>query len=294
MRSGPLAALGCYTIWGLFPLYLKLLAGVSALELVAHRSAWALVLLLLLLAAQRRLGALRQALASPAALRVFVPSALLLSLNWLLYVYAVNGGRVLEASLGYFINPLVNVALGFLFLRERLRAAQWLAIALAAAGVAWLTWQVGALPWVSLALALSFGVYGLLRKTAPLGALEGLALETTLLAPLALAGVAWFMGPGHGAFASGSLGIDLLVVGTGVLTAITLVLFAYAARQVTLATLGLMQYLSPSLQFVLAVYVFNEPFDTGRGVGFALIWAGLLVYSVHGLVQMRQARVAST
>lgn len=288
MHSGLLAALACYTIWGLFPLYLKLLPGIAPLEVVVQRSGWALVCVLILLALGRRLGALGQALRDPAVLRTFAATALLVSTNWLLYVYAVTAGRVLEASLGYFINPLVNVALGYLFLHERLRWPQWAAIAMATAGVAWMTLGVGAAPWISLLLAISFGVYGLLRKTAPLGALEGLAMETTLLAPFVLAGIAWFAGPGQGSFLSRGIGTDVLLALSGPLTAAPLLLFAFAARRVTLATLGLMQYLSPTIQFLLAIWVFHEPFDPARAVGFALIWAGLAVYSADALIRMGQ------
>ncbi len=279
MPSGPLAAALAYILWGLFPLYIKQVAAVPALEIVLHRSAWSLVVMLSLLLAMRRFAWLRQVVRQPRTLALFALSALLLACNWLLYVWAVNAGRLLDASLGYFINPLVNVLLGYAVLHERPRPLQWAAVALAAAGVLWLALGAGHVPWVSLVLALSFGFYGLLRKTAPLGATEGLALETLLLAPLAVGGLLWLSASGQGHFGQGDLRLDALLIAAGPATAIPLLLFASGARRVSMATLGLLQYLGPSIQFVLGVAVYHEPFSTSRSVGFALIWAALALYS---------------
>lgn len=290
MPSGPLFAALAYILWGLFPLYIKQVARAPALEIVVHRSVWTLVFVFALLALLRRFAWLRDALRRPRVLALFTLSALLLSTNWLVYVWAVNHDRVLDASLGYFINPLVNVMLGYAVLHERPRAWQWAAVALAAAGVLWLTLGVGQLPWVSLVLAASFGLYGLLRKTAVLGALEGLALETLLLAPLTVGALAWLSASGRGHFAQGDLGLDLWLLAAGPFTAVPLLLFAAGARRVTLATLGLLQYLGPSIQFLLGVFVYHEPFDPARGIGFALIWAALVLYSLEsGWVWRRRA-----
>jgi len=224
---------------------------------------------------------------SAATWRRFALSAGLIAVNWLTYVWAISNGHVLDASLGYFINPLVNVALGYLVLHERPRPAQWLAVGLAALGVLWLTVAAGKLPWVALVLALSFGFYGLMRKTASLGALEGLALECLVLAPLAGAGLAWWTLTGSSAAQTPSDWLWLL--GTGPLTAGSLLLFAAGARRIPLATLGLTQYLSPSLQFLLGVFIFHEPMDASRLAAFGFIWGALAVYSAEGLWQTRRA-----
>ena len=292
MNPGYVYALLAFGMWGLFPLYLKQVASVPPLELVAHRSAWSLVFLLGILALLRRWAWLADLRRQPRQWLVFTGTAALLSVNWLVYVYAVTGGHVLDASLGYFINPLVNVLLGVLVLRERLKPAQWLAVALAAAGVLWLTWQGGRLPWVALVLAVSFAIYGLLRKTATLGALEGLTLETLVLAPIVLPALLWFTLQPGGAMARGDWALNGLLWLAGPLTALPLLFFAAAARRLPLATVGLMQYLSPSLQFLLGVYVFHEPLQPARLVGFVLIWAALAVYSGHAWWASRRVAAA--
>ncbi len=287
MPSGLLAAALSYALWGLFPLYFRQVADVPAMEIVLHRSVWSLVFVLLLLAFQRRWAWVADVVKQPRTLAVFGASALLLSSNWLVYVWAVNNDHVMEASLGYFINPLVNVALGVLVLREHLRPMQRGALAVAAIGVAWLTWTAGVPPWIALALALSFGFYGLLRKTAPLGAVEGLALETALLAPLAIPALLWFSTHG-GALAHADASTWAWLLFAGPLTAVPLLLFANGARRVTMATLGLLQYLAPTIQFGLAVWVFHEPLRPERLVGFVLIWIALAIYSAESLWRLRQ------
>jgi chloramphenicol-sensitive protein RarD len=293
LLSGPATAFIAYTLWGLFPLYIRLITHIPPLEIVLHRSAWSLLFMVALLAVLRRFAWLGPVLRQPRTLALFTISALLLGANWLLYVWAVNSGRVLDASLGYFINPLVNVLLGVLVLHERPRPLQWAAVALAAAGVLWLALGVGHVPWVSLVLAASFGLYGLLRKTATLGALEGLALETLLLAPLAVGGIAWLALQGDGHFGQPPLIDSLLLLVAGPLTAVPLLLFASAARRVSMATLGLMQYISPSIQFFLGVFLYREPFSTGRGIGFLLIWAALALYSAESWRMLRRSRLAA-
>jgi chloramphenicol-sensitive protein RarD len=220
---------------------------------------------------------------------VFVASACLLSVNWLIYIWSVNNGHVIEASLGYFINPLVNIMFGFLLLKERLRRSQWLAIAVAALGVAWLTWQAGTVPWIALSLAASFGGYGLMRKIAPLGALEGLSFETMVLFPLAAAYAAWLTVHGQNAFINTpSNTTRVLLMAAGPVTAIPLLLFAGAARRIPLSVLGLLQYVTPTMQFMLGVWLFHEAFTAERLVGFALIWIALALFALEGLLRRPQ------
>lgn len=289
MNPGVAYALLAYLAWGLFPLYFRFLAGVGAVEIVLHRVVWSLVFLLALLAGLRRWQWLAPLARQPRVLGAAALSALLLAGNWTLYVWAVMNGRVLDASLGYFINPLVNVLLGALFLHERLRPAQRIAVGLAAAGVAWLALRGPQWPWVGLAIALSFGFYGLLRKTAALGAIEGLTLETLILTPLALALLAWWTLQGTGGLAAHDTSTLAWLVGVGPVSAVPLLLFGAGARRIPMATLGLLQYLSPTLQLLLAVWVFDEPLRGDRLAGFALIWIGLAVYSIESLQRSRRA-----
>jgi len=285
--GGAVYAALAYLAWGLFPLYFKQIAQVPALEVILHRTLWSMVFLLAVLLVLRRWAWLGEVLRSPKLLARFGLSALLLSCNWLVYVWAVQQGQVLDASLGYFINPLVNVALGFIVLKERPRRLQWLAVGLAAIGVLWLGLQTGHIPWVALTLALSFGFYGLMRKMASLGALEGLALETMLLAPLAAVALGLLSWQGQGALVQGEPGTIAWLLFAGPLTAIPLLLFAAGARRIQMTTLGLLQYISPSLQFMLGVWLYHEPMSTSRLLGFAFIWAALAVYSLDSLWRQR-------
>jgi chloramphenicol-sensitive protein RarD len=293
--TGLVYAALAYLLWGLFPIYFHALASVGALEIVLHRSLWSFVFVWAMLVALRRLQWVPGVVKRPRLLGQFVLSALLLSANWLLYVWAVNHGHVVEASLGYFVTPLVNVMLGTLVLKERPRRLQWLAVAVAACGVLWLTLTLGRLPWIALALAGSFGSYGLLRKTAALGALEGLAVETAVIAPAALVALAVISAP-HGGLGGLFFGMDGATIGwllfAGPLTAIPLLLFAAGARRVTLATLGTLQYSSPTIQFLLGVTFFGEPLESRRLVGFVLIWVALAIYSADGFLWMRRQRAA--
>lgn len=292
MNKGIFYAAGAYMLWGLLPIYWKSLQGVPALEILAHRMTWSLAVVLLLLAFQRHWSWIRRALSSPRILGTFLASATLLSVNWGVYIWAVNAGHVVETSLGYFINPLVNVLLGVLFLGERLRPWQGAAIALAVGGVLYLTFSYGALPWIALTLAGSFGLYGLLRKTAALTSLEGLTLETALLFLPALGFLLFLEGSGQAAFGHASPGTSLLLAGAGVATAIPLLLFATGARLITLTTLGFLQYMAPTIQFMLGVFLYREPLSTERLIGFCLIWLALIVYSIEGMRQGRRARLA--
>ena len=291
-RSGALAAAVCYFLWGLVPLYWKQLAAVDARELIAHRHLWSLVFVLVILVAQARLGDVRAALASPRSLGSNFLSATLLTTNWLVYVWGVNTDHVIETSLGYFLVPLVNVAAGRFVLHEHLRRVQWAAIALAAAGVALMVWQLGRPPWIALVLAGSWGAYSLMRKQSPLGSLTGLTIETLLLAPLAIAFLLWQHHTGAGALGRVSLAQHLLIFSSGVITAVPLLLFAYGARRIRLSTMGLLQYIAPSVQFVIALAVYHEPL-AGRGPSFALIWAGLALYTADNLWAQRRRPLAT-
>ena len=282
MNTGILYAALAYVACGLFPLYFKQVADVPSLEVVMHRTLWSLAVVLALLAVRRQWAWMASVVRQPRVLGAFALSAVLLSGNWLTYVWAVQNHYVVDASLGYFILPLVNVALGFVFLRERPRPGQWLAVAVAAAGVLWLAVQAGRLPWIALVLALTFGFYGLLRKVAVLGALEGLTLETLMLAPVAAVVLAWWSWQGQGALVQGDLSTVGWLLLAGPMTAVPLLLFAAGARRIPMSTLGILQYISPSLQFALGVWVYNEAFQPARLVGFVLIWAVLVVYSVEG------------
>lgn len=280
MNSGVLYAALAFVMWGLYPLYFRVVASVPAHEIVLQRSVWSFVFIVALLAVLRRWSWLAEIARAPRQLWTFAASALLISSNWLLYIVAVNGGHVLEASLGYFINPLLNVALGVLVLREKLRRAQWAAVALAVLGVVWLTVAAGRLPWIALALAGLFAAYGLVRKTAQLGALEGLSLETFLLALFGLPLLLWWTFAHQGAMLRGDMSLALWLAASGPLTVLPLLFFTAAARRLPLATLGVLQYIAPSMQFALGVWVFGETFDAPRLMGFLLIWAALLVYTV--------------
>ena len=288
MNPGVFYAVLAYTAWGFLPVFFKQLIQVNAFEIVLHRMVWSVVFLLCVLTVLKRWAWLRSVARQPRVLLAFAVSALLLSANWSVYVWAVQNAHVLDASLGYFILPLVNVALGFAFLNERPRPVQWLAVALAAAGVLWLTLQAGRLPWVALLLAITFGIYGLLRKLAKLGALEGLTLETLLLSPFAVGLLAWWAWHGQGALVQGDAATLGWLLLAGPLTAIPLLLFAAGARRLPMATLGILQYISPSLQMLLGVWLYGEAFEPARAIGFYLIWLALVLYSVDSLWSSRR------
>lgn len=284
MNKGIVNAAGAYVLWGLLPLFWKALDTLPALEILAHRIVWSLCFVILLLAYQRHWGWLRGALRNRRVLLVFLLSALFLTVNWFVYIWGVNSGHVVETSLGYFINPLVNVLLGVLFLKERLRLWQGIAIALALAGVLYLTINYGALPWIALTLAGSFGLYGLLRKTAPLSSLEGLTLETAMLFLPAAGYLFYLQLVGRGALGDVGGESTLLLLVSGVVTATPLLLFAAAARRITLTLLGIMQYIAPTIQFLLGVLVYHEPVSGARLIGFGLIWLALAIYTTEALL----------
>jgi len=289
--KGLLPTAAAFALWGLFPLYFHLLNRVSALEITAHRVVWASVLLLVWVALRGELSAIRTTLRDRDLRWRLVLSAALISLNWLVYVWGVVHGRVIETSLGYFIGPLVNVVLAVVLLSERLTRIQWTAVALAAAGVAYLAVMAGGVPWIALTLALLFAVYGLIRKVANVESLPGLAVETAVLVPFAAGYLLWCEWAGRGAFGHAGAAIDALLIGGGPLTALTLFLYAYGTRRLPYSTVGLIQYFTPTLQFVCGVFVLNEPFDRTRAIGFAMIWTALLIYAGEGVrLSRRQAR----
>ena len=293
MSSGILYGLSAYVLWGMFPLFFKQLQAASALEVVLHRMVWSLVFVLIVLAVLRRWNWLGDVRRSPALLGKFAVSALLLAGNWLSYVWAVNNGHVLDASLGYFILPLINVALGFVFLHERPRKAQWVAFALATSGVLWMAVQSGHVPWLALLIAMTFGFYGLMRKTATLGALEGMSLETMLLAPLAVVALLWAGPSGPGSqWPAHDAHTWLFFLLSGPVTAIPLLLFAAGARRVPLSTMGFLQYITPSILALMGVFLYGETFAGPRAVGFVFIWVALALYTAEGLWAGRRAAAA--
>lgn len=289
---GALAAGAGYLAWGLFPIYWKQLGEIDALELIAHRHVWSLGFVLLVMATGTGWKEFVAGIKSPAALRWHAASGVLRTLNWLVFVWGVNHGHVLEASLGYFLVPLVNVALGRFLLHEQLRRLQWLAITCAAIGVMLLLVGVGRLPWIALALAATFGAYGLLRKKSPLGPLAGLGLETLLLAPAALAFLVWQQQTGAGALGRVGPLTHGLLLSAGVVTAVPLLAFAYGARRIRFTTLGLLQYIAPTVQFAIGAWVYREPFPPERAAAFVLIWIGLALYTFDNLAN--QPRLTAT
>jgi chloramphenicol-sensitive protein RarD len=285
---GLAAAASAFFIWGLLPLYLKALQGVPILQVTAHRLVWGCAFAFVWLRMRREIGQVWAALRDPTTRWRLCASATLISVNWITYVYGIAANRVVETSLGYFINPLVNVLLGVLLLSERLNAAQWTAVAIAATGVGWLTWTAGHPPWISLTLAFSFGLYGLVRKVVRVDALAGFATETLLLAPLGIAYLIWCELAGTGVVTTSGVGLDALLMVGGPLTAIPLVLFAFGARRIPYSTVGLLQYIGPTIQMFLAVFAFGEPFSGPRVAGFVLIWTALALYAGDGIWRARK------
>ena len=287
MKKGVLYAVAANLLWGFLPVYWKALRAVPPVEILAHRIIWSFVFLAVLMTLRRNWAALREKLRRPRTLALFLGASGLIAANWLLYIWAVNTSRLVQTSLGYFINPLVNVLLGFIFLRERLTRPQTVAVILAGAGLLFLTWRYGGLPWVALGLAFSFGFYGLITKVGHLSATEGLAFETAVLSVPGLVYLVSLAAAGQGAFGQAAGSTALLFL-SGVVTAYPMLLFAGAARRIPLATVGFLGYISPSLQFILGVLVYREPFDAARLAGFIIIWVALAIYSVDGFLAARR------
>lgn len=291
-RRGVAALLGCAAIWGALPIYLHALRGLSAPLIIAYRLVLCCVFVIAWLRVRGELSFVRDALTDRSTRLRLTASALLISTNWLVYVWAVSQGRVVEASLGYFITPLLNVVLGVFVLHERLRRMQWTAVVFAALGVLYLTLQTGAPPYIALALALSFSAYGLLRKTVAVEALSGLAAETLVITPLGAAYVLWCELQGSGAIALATPAQLGLLLCAGAITAFPLWFFSYGARRLNLATVGLIGYVSPTLQLLVGLYYFHERFDPHKLVGFTCIWCGLILYSADAVMALRQSQRA--
>jgi chloramphenicol-sensitive protein RarD len=294
-NRGYVAAASGFAIWGIFPLYFHALGPIPALQVISHRVVWSCVFVLALMAIRGELGLVRAALTNRGVVLRLAASATLICVNWVVYVFGVTHDRVVEASLGYFIGPLVNVLLGVILLSERLTPAQWASVALASLGVGYLTVMAGGLPLIALTLAVSFAGYGLIRKVVNVESLPGLASETLLLVPFALADLTWSESTGSGAFGHSGTVIDAMLIFSGPLTAISLFLFAYGTRRLPYSTVGALQYITPSLQFACGVFVLHEPFDHARAIGFAVIWSALIIYAGEGmrLSRKQQAQTAT-
>ena len=287
MNKGILYGIGAYALWGFFPIYWKFLHDVPALQVIGHRIGWSFILLLLYIVVTRKWSDFKSVAFQSKTLGVYSIAAVLLTFNWLIYVWGVNAGFIVETSLGYFINPLLSVLLGVLFLRERLRPLQWVPVGLAAVGVGYLTFVYGRLPWIALSLAFTFGFYGFVKKLSPLGSLYGLTLETGIVFPLAVIYL-FLIGAGDtGAFLHDGTLVDVLLIGGGIVTTIPLLMFASAAKQIPLTIVGLLQYIAPTLQFLIGVFLYKEPFDHAHLIGFSIVWVALIIFALESYLANR-------
>lgn len=286
MNKGILSGLAVYVMWGFFPIYWKYLHSVPAVQVIGHRIGWSFLFLVAIVLISRRWNDFRSLL-QPKVIGIYAIAAILLTVNWLVYVWGVNAGFIVETSLGYFINPLLSVSLGVLFLRERLRPTQWVPVGIAAIGVIYLTTVYGRLPWIALSLAFSFGFYGLVKKLAPLGPLYGLTLETGIVFPVALIYLLMVELSGTGSFLHTDALTNILLIGAGAVTTIPLLLFASAAKQIPLSMIGLLQYVAPTLQFLIGVFVYKEPFDRAHFIGFGIVWVALVIFWVENYMARR-------
>ena len=287
MNKGILYGVGAYLLWGFFPIYWKFLHDVPALQVIGHRISWSFVLLLVYILITRQWNDFKSSAFKAKTMAIYAVAGILLSVNWLIYVWGVNAGFIVETSLGYFINPLLSVLLGVIFLRERLRPMQWLPVGIAAIGVIYLTAIYGRPPWIALSLAFTFGFYGFVKKLSPLGSLYGLTLETAIVFPVALIYLLFVGFNGTGAFLHKEPSVNLLLVGSGVVTTIPLLMFASAAKQIPLTVVGLLQYIAPTLQFLICVFVYKEPFDISHFFGFAIVWVALIIFAVENYIAHR-------
>jgi len=290
-KNGYVAALSAYIFWGFSPLFWKLLVRVPAIEILGHRVIWSFPFLLWLVYRRGEWNILAGLVKNPRRAIPYVISGVLLAINWYTYIWAVNNSYIVEASLGYFINPLANVFLGMLFLKERLRAIQWLALIVAFLGVAYLAFSYGQIPWISIILATSFSLYGLLRKTGKLNALDGLSVEMAVLFVPALILLGALIPVNHPSPLQHSTAEYITLILTGAVTALPLLWFAYGARRITLSALGFMQYIAPTMQFLLGVFLYNEVFTRQKFVGFAFIWSALILYSIENIIYIKRKRL---
>lgn len=287
MNKGILYGIGAYIFWGFFPIYWKFLHHVPAIQLIGHRIIWSFLLLALFIAASKQWSDFR-GMITMKVLRIYTIAAILIGINWFLYVWAVNHEFIVETSLGYFINPLISVLLGVIILKERLRTAQWVPVILAALGVAYLTYVYGRLPYIALSLAFSFGLYGLVKKLSPLGSLFGLTVETGILFIPALGYLIFVEANNTAAFLHTGTGSDLLMIGAGIVTTVPLLMFASAARSIPLWVVGLLQYIAPTLQFLIGVFMYKEPFSQNQLIGFGIVWVALIIFLAENYIASRQ------
>lgn len=281
MNKGIWSGVAAYAMWGFFPIYWKLLHDVPALQVIGHRIGWSFILLTTYILSTGQWRNFRSAAFKLKTVGIYSIAAVLLSFNWLIYVWGVNAGFIVETSLGYFINPLLSVLLGVVFLRERLRPLQWIPVGLAAAGVVYLTVVYGRLPWIALSLAFTFGFYGFVKKLSPLGSLYGLSLETGIVFPVALIYIVFAAFNGSGIFLQSGSSTDLLLIGAGAVTTIPLLMFASAAKQIPLTVVGLLQYIAPTLQFLIGVFIYREPFALSHLIGFGIVWVALVIFAAE-------------
>lgn len=286
--AGVACAVGAYLIWGLNPIYFKVVQAVPAFEILMHRMVWSFAFLLPIVVVMRRWPEFKSVVFNRRTLLILLSTTILVSSNWFVYIWAINTGRILQTSLGYYINPLINVLLGMVLLGERLRRAQILAVCLAAVGVIYLTVEIGVLPWIALFLAVSFGFYGLIRKVAPVNALVGLTVETMLLSIPATAYLLYLHVDGGGAFLQGSPRLDILLMCAALVTALPLLLFTTGARKIHFITIGILQYIAPSCTFLLALFIYDEPFRGAQLLTFALIWLALAIFTADMVIHQRR------
>ena len=286
MKKGILYGIGAYLAWGFFPIYWKFLHHVPAVQLIGHRIIWSCLLLLVVIVLTKQWDEFRKTV-NLKVLRIYTIAAVLIGINWLVYVWAVNANFIVETSLGYFINPLLSVLMGVIFLKERLRLAQWIPVVLAAIGVTYLTFIYGRLPYIALTLAFSFGLYGLVKKLSPLGSLYGLTIETAILFVPALIYLIAMEANSTAAFLHTGISSDLLMIGAGVVTTIPLLMFASAAKSIPLWVVGLLQYIAPTIQFLLGVFLYKEPFSQHQLIGFGIVWAALIFFVVENYLANR-------
>jgi chloramphenicol-sensitive protein RarD len=286
MKKGILYGIGAYVCWGFFPIYWKSLRQVPATQLIGHRILWSFLMLFAVILFTRQWGEFRKTF-NFKVIRIYSIAAVLIGINWLVYVWAVNANYIVETSLGYFINPLLSVLLGVIFLKERLRIAQWIPLILASIGVAYLSYVYGRLPYIALTLSVSFGLYGLVKKISPLGSLHGLTIETGILCLPALIYLIFVESNGTGAFLHTGLTSGLLMIGAGLVTTIPLLMFATAARLIPLWVVGLLQYIAPTLQFIIGVFIYKEPFSHNQLIGFGIVWTALIIFLVENYLATR-------
>jgi chloramphenicol-sensitive protein RarD len=286
LNKGILYGIGAYLAWGFFPIYWKFLNHIPSIQLIAHRIIWSFIILVIIILYRRKWNEFLKTI-NFKTIRIYAIASILIGINWLVYVWAVNSNFIVETSLGYFINPLVSMMLGIIFFRERLRTAQWIPVILAAIGVAYLTYLYGRLPYIALALAFSFGLYGLVKKISPLGSLYGLAIETGILFLPSLLFLFHAETAGNGGFLHTGIIPDMLMIGTGLITTIPLLMFSTAARSIPLWIVGLLQYIATTIQFIIGVFVYKEPFSNGQLIGFSIIWTALVIFLVENYIASR-------